>query len=246
MIVFNAEKKIISQSGGCLLSLQFEVKNRELVCLSGDSGTGKTMLLKILSGLVKPENAFIQVNDHVWQDTRNRIFLPPQKRNIGFVFQDYALFPHMSVEENLKFGMRGDKKTLEAVLEIMDLNKLRNLKPVYLSGGQKQRTALARAVLRKPEILLLDEPLSALDMKMRLRLQEKILEIHREFSLTTLMVSHSLKEIMKMGDRVLILKNGKIVRTGKPEKIWKRKKKPIPFPPSESNPRLIPLSSHFY
>jgi len=235
MILFEAEKKITSQSGESLLSIQFEIQDQELVCLSGDSGAGKTMLLKILSGLVKPENAFIQVNGQIWQDSRKNIFVSPQKRDIGFVFQDYALFPHMSVEENLKFGMRGEQKELEAILEMMELEKLRKSIPLYLSGGQKQRTALARAVLRKPRILLLDEPLSALDMKMRAKLQKKILEIHREFSLTTLMVSHSIGEIFKVADRAMVLKNGKINKMGSPGEIWRKKKKLILLNPPELN-----------
>ncbi len=146
------------------------------------------------------------------------IFLPPQKRKIGFVFQDFALFPNMNVLENLLYVQK-DKKFALKLLDMVGLINLKERYPNTLSGGQKQRVALCRALMRKPDILLLDEPFSALDEKRKEELQNEIYTFHKEFNLTTIMVSHSSTEIYKLANKMIEIKNGKIIKSGTPKEI---------------------------
>ncbi len=164
----------------------------------------------------------IQVNDEIWYDACAKINLPPQKRRIGFVFQDYALFPNMSVEENLSFALpkNADKSRVESLLEITELGALRKFKPNMLSGGQQQRVALARALVRNPQILLLDEPFSALDSAMSRKLQEELLRIHQHFKLTTFLVSHNFSEVFFLSNFVVHLELGKIDKQGTPDEVF--------------------------
>ncbi|MBB3696000.1 ATP-binding cassette domain-containing protein [Flammeovirga yaeyamensis] len=191
------------------LSFDISIDKGAFVGVFGDSGAGKTTLFNILTGLIKSNDTFIKVNDTVWVDTENNINLPPQKRKVGMVFQDFALFPHQTVLQNLKYAQSNDSSnTLDEVSEIMHLKELYSSYPHQLSGGQKQRVAIARAVIQEPEILLLDEPLSALDHQMREKLQEYLSEIHRKYQLTTLMISHDIPEIYKLCDKVLPIEKG--------------------------------------
>jgi molybdate transport system ATP-binding protein len=198
------------------LDVAFETERGSLVTLYGPSGAGKTTILRIVAGLTTAESGLIQFDEEVWFDPRQKINLPPQKRRIGFVFQDYALFPNMTVRENLEYALEKGEKSpvIEELIHVMDLEQLQKRKPDTLSGGQKQRVALARALVRKPKLLLLDEPLSALDTEMRLKLQDHILKVHKQFNLTTILVSHDLAEIYKMSDKILILENGKVIQHG--------------------------------
>ncbi|WP_281951697.1 sulfate/molybdate ABC transporter ATP-binding protein [Nitrosophilus kaiyonis] len=191
-----------------LLNINLDIKNGEFLALQGKSGSGKTTFFRILAGLEKAKGSIV-VNGKVWQD--KNIFLPPQKREIGFVFQDYALFENMTVLENLLF-VKKDIKLAEHLLKVTELNDLKNRYPANLSGGQKQRVSLARAMMKKPKILLLDEPLSALDIQMRLKLQNEIRALHDEFGTTTIMVSHDIAEIYKLADKLAVIDNGKIVK----------------------------------
>jgi len=225
MIRIDIEKKLISQSGEIVLNVSTQIKEKEFITVFGESGAGKTTFLRIIAGLTVPDRGYIEVNGKVWFDSERGINLPSQKRKIGFVFQDYALFPNMTVEENILFAMeKKDTVFLEELIEIVNLKELRNRKPDTLSGGQKQRVALARAIARKPEILLLDEPLSALDIKTRQFLQEEIKKIHERFNLTTFLVSHDYSEIFRMSNRVLYLKNGVIFKEGTPEEVFIEKR----------------------
>jgi len=210
MIRLDIKKVLFGAKGEMLLNISLDIKRGEFLILSGESGSGKTTLLRILAGLESAEGK-IEVDGEVWLD--KYISLAPQKREIGFIFQDYALFPNMSVEENLLFVNR-DLELAKHLLDITNLSSLKNRYPNSLSGGQKQRVALARALMRRPKLLLMDEPLSALDPKMRLRLQEQILELHREFKTTTIMVSHDLAEIYTLSDRVAVMEFGKIIKIG--------------------------------
>lgn len=224
MILLDFKKRLHSTQGDLTLEVHCELKTQDFITLFGKSGAGKTTILRILAGLSEPDFGMIQVNGETWYDSSAKINLPPQKRKIGFVFQDYALFPNMSVEQNLVFALpkKADKAHIESLLEITELGALRNLKPNMLSGGQQQRVALARALVRSPEILLLDEPFSALDSAMSHRLQEELLRIHRHFKLTTFLVSHNFSEVFFLSNFVVHLESGKIDKQGSPHEVFLR------------------------
>jgi molybdate transport system ATP-binding protein len=221
MIDLQISKRLHGPEG--MMSLQFDaqIKKGEFVTIFGPSGAGKTSVLRMLSGLLSPDRGRIGVGDSIWFDDSHRINLRPQLRNIGFVFQDYSLFPNMTVRGNLDFALqKGQSRAIvDDLLELTELTQLHDRRPSQLSGGQKQRVALARALVRKPELLLLDEPLSALDMEMQAKLQDYILKVHREFGLTTLMISHDLIEVLKMSQRVLVMSHGRIAKDGKPADV---------------------------
>jgi len=199
-----------------------DIPSGQLLSVHGPSGAGKTTLLRTLAGLLKPEQGRIQVGETVWYDQRKGIWLPPQKRKIGYLFQDLALFPHLSVIENVRFAMEKSqpKAFAEELLEAVGLTAMAQRKPQTLSGGQQQRVALARALARKPDLLLLDEPLSALDDPLRHRLRELILELHRRYQLTTVLVSHDLADVYTLAQQVWMLENGEVVRRGSPHEVF--------------------------
>ncbi|MBK0371061.1 ATP-binding cassette domain-containing protein [Flavobacterium agrisoli] len=216
MIEIKTSKTLQSAAGSMTLELDYKVAPHDFVALYGASGSGKTTTLQLLAGLTQPEKGYIKVNDKVWLDTESNVNLPPQQRKIGYVFQDYALFPNMSVRENLLFALENkkDQAIIAELLETMELKGLEHQKPHQLSGGQQQRVALARALVRRPELLLLDEPLSAIDTEMRLKLQDYLLLAHQKYQLTTLLVSHDIAEIYKLSNRVLVLEKGQITQDG--------------------------------
>ena len=222
MIRIRLKKKLFTADGPLALDVDFECAQGSFVSLFGKSGSGKTTILRMIAGLTEPAEGFIQVEDEIWLDTSKKIHLPPHKRKLGFVFQDYSLFPHMTVRENLEFalGSPQDREMIEELLDIMHLKELEGRKPENLSGGQRQRVALARAVLRRPKIFLLDEPLAALDTSIRLKLQDEILKIYERFGATTLLVSHDLSEVFKLSRQVFVLEQGKISKSGKPAEIF--------------------------
>jgi molybdate transport system ATP-binding protein len=222
MIQIDINKALNFASGEMHLSFQLNIERNTFLTLYGKSGAGKTSMLRILSGLLQPETGQIIVNGTTWLDSTKGINLPPQKRSIGFVFQDYALFPNMTVRENLEFALlkKQDPKIIDELIEIVELGDLQSRKPVSISGGQQQRVALARSLVQRPAILLLDEPLAALDIEMRHKLQPYILELHREYNLTTILVSHDIPEVIKMSDWVVYLEQGKIVRQGLPLEMF--------------------------
>jgi len=221
MINIYVEKKLLSHKGNINLKVSLNVRKGEFITIFGPSGAGKTTFLRMLAGLENPDKGVIKVGNTIWFDSERKINVPPQKRKIGFVFQDYALFPNMTVEENILFAMeKEDREFLDKLLNLTDLEKLKKRKPDTLSGGQKQRVAIARAIARKPEILLLDEPLSALDLKTRQILQEEISKIHKAFGLTTFLVSHDYSEIFKLSDRVIHIEEGRILKEGLPEEVF--------------------------
>lgn len=202
-----------------------DIKNHSINAVFGKSGSGKTTLLRLLSGLETPDEGEIVVDEKIWFSSSKKINLTPQQRDIGFVFQDYALFPNMSVIENLRFAQqKKDEKFLKNLLEIVELTEFQNKYPELLSGGQKQRVALARAVAKKPKLLLLDEALSALDNLMRIQLQDDVKLIHKELNLTTLMISHDIAEVYKLASNILVIKNGKIEKSGNPDILFENSK----------------------
>ncbi|WP_270987905.1 ABC transporter ATP-binding protein [Campylobacter upsaliensis] len=211
MLEFCLKHTIKGIEGPIKLDLDIMLNQGEISAIFGESGAGKTTLLRILAGLITPQKGFIRVGDEIWLDLKKGINLSPQKRSLGFVFQDYALFPNMSVRENLAYATQNQRK-IDELLELIGLKELANSRPKELSGGQAQRVALARALAKEPKILLLDEPLSALDFKMRSHLQEELLKILKHFKTTALLVSHDLAEIYRLSARVLQLSGGKIIK----------------------------------
>lgn len=215
MIEFSLKKELFGVNENMKLNVKISFKSGSFISLSGESGSGKTTILRCLAGLEKA-NGFIKVDDEIWQD--EKIFLSPQKRRIGFVFQDYALFENLSVKDNFLF-VEKDINHCNKLLDMLGLMSLKDRYPTNLSGGQKQRVALGRAMMRKPKLLLLDEPLSALDPHLRARLQDEISKIQDMFKTTTILVSHDPNEIYKLANYMFVLKNGKIVKKGTPKEI---------------------------
>lgn len=216
------QKALRGATGTINLDVNSTLKKGDLTVLFGKSGAGKSTILKMIAGLMEPTNGRIIINDEIWFDKNKKINLTPQKRKVGFVFQDYALFPNMSVKENLEYALEDKKKKLkiDEILEITELTALAKEKPQTLSGGQSQRVALARALVREPKILLLDEPLSALDFAMRTKLQDELIKIQQYFKLTTILVSHDISEVYKLANYVLELEEGQIKKQGTPSEIF--------------------------
>lgn len=222
MVSLQVKKELNFAKGKMMLDVDISIPEGEFVALSGPSGSGKTTLLRLISGLTTANEGTIKIKGNTWLDTNKKVNLPTQKRKVGFVFQNYTLFPNMNVRQNLAYALEKNqsKAIINELIDIMELNELTGKYPNTLSGGQQQRVALARALVRKPHILLLDEPLSALDSEMRSRLQDYILTIHNNYQLTTILVSHDVGEIFKMADQVFVLKEGKITKSGTPESIF--------------------------
>lgn len=219
---FQLTKRLQGAEGDFLLDVGITVEEGEFLTLFGRSGAGKTTLLRCLAGLEMPDSGTLRVNGDTWFDASRGIALPPQQRHVGFVFQDYALFPNMTVRGNLEFALRkgSNRKRIDELIAMMELGELQHRKPAMLSGGQKQRVALARALAAEPRLLLLDEPLSALDQDTRLRLQDEILRLQRHFGLTTVLVSHDVSEVYKLSRRVIVIENGRAVREGPPAEVF--------------------------
>jgi molybdate transport system ATP-binding protein len=215
MIKIALSKKLQGANGEMNLEINLNVSRGCFLALSGQSGSGKTTLLRILAGLEMAQG-YIEVDGEVWLSEKK--CLEPQKRQIGFVFQDYALFPNMTVEENLLF-VKKEKQLAQKLLEITELTSLKKRLPHTLSGGQKQRVSLCRAMMNKPKLLLMDEPLSALDPAMRSKLQNEILQLHKAFGTTTIMVSHDPSEMYRLASRVLVLELGKIINDGTAKEV---------------------------
>jgi molybdate transport system ATP-binding protein len=211
MINFSLQKNLHTAAGEMQLQVNARIGRGQFVSLYGPSGAGKTSILRMLAGFMKPDNGFINVNNAVWYNAPAKKNIEPRQRGIGFVFQDYALFPNMNVRENILFalGRNESPAIVDELLEVTGLTNLATRKIQTLSGGQQQRVALARAIANKPAILLLDEPLSAIDNEMRVFLQDTLKEIHQRYSLTTILVSHNAQEIIKLSDMVIHLDQGR-------------------------------------
>jgi molybdate transport system ATP-binding protein len=223
MLTIDIKLNMLTSDGEAELAINTAIGDNELLCLWGHSGAGKTTLLRILAGLTRPQSGRIVYNNTVWFDSTLHINLSPQIRNVGYMFQDYALFPNMSVEQNIRYAQKTTNQAeVEELITHFDLHALKKQKPARLSGGQKQRVALARALASKPSLLLLDEPLSALDSVMRESMQVEISKAHHLLQATTILVSHSVQEIHRLASSVIVLKNGKMIQQGKPKDVLEK------------------------
>jgi len=218
MIHLDIHKVLHGSQGEMNLDVKLEIQKGEFIALMGESGSGKTTLLRILAGLEKAEGK-IEVENVFWMGEKK--MLACQERQIGFVFQDYALFENMTVERNLLF-VKDDKALALKLLALTELNELASRNVKSLSGGQKQRVSLCRAMMNKPKLLLMDEPLSSLDVKMRVKLQNEIVKLHKEFGTTTIMVSHDTEASYTLADRILVLDQGKVIKDGAKDKILQK------------------------
>lgn len=219
--LINLTKKFFSLRGvvTALREINLQIKDKELFVLLGPSGCGKSTLLNLIAGLEKPTYGEIFFDDRIVASKKKRIFLSPKERNVAFVFQNYALYPHLNVFENIAFPLRisglkekvikGEVEKVASTLEITDLLPAR---PKELSGGQRQRVAIARAIVRKPNIFLLDEPLSNLDANLRVSMRAEFKNLQRQLGITTIYVTHDQTEAMSLGDRIALLREGEIVQ----------------------------------
>jgi molybdate transport system ATP-binding protein len=197
------------------LSLALDVAT-ETVALVGPSGAGKTSILRAIAGLLRPERGRIALGEDTWLDTAVRIDLPPERRRVGLVFQEYALFPHLSVRANVAFGGRD---RVDELLERFGIDGLADARPGAISGGERQRVALARALARDPGVLLLDEPLSALDAHTRRRVRTELREVLGDLGLPTLIVTHDFEDATSLADRVGVLVDGHLLQVGSPSEL---------------------------
>lgn len=222
MITLELKKRLHTADGPMDLVFASSIGTGEFVTLFGPSGAGKTTLMRMIAGLTDPDEGIIQVAGQTWYDSAAKINRTPRQRSIGMVFQDYALFPNMSVAENIGLALPREKRAtiVSELLEVAGLQELAQRKPEQLSGGQRQRVALARALALRPQVLLLDEPLSALDLSMRLKLQEELLALHRRYQPTTLLVSHDMSEVFRLSQRVFVLEKGNVARYGTPAEVF--------------------------
>jgi molybdate transport system ATP-binding protein len=209
------------EEGTINLSVDLSVGEGAFVALYGKTGCGKTTILRMLAGLTAPQRGRIRSDGLIWFDSEKKINLPPQKRSVGFVFQDYALFPAMTVRQNCVYALRRGTEKSEAddLLDMVGMSGLAGCYPDRLSGGQKQRVALARALASKPRFLLLDEPLSALDQETREELHNELEKIHQKMKICTILVSHDLQEIFRLSDKVIKVVDGKIAAQGTPAEV---------------------------
>lgn len=221
----------ISKSFGTdtvLKNVNLSIKKGEFFSILGPSGCGKTTLLRMIAGFITPDKGEIRVNG-------KRIdILPPNKRNVNTVFQNYALFPHMTVFDNIAFSLKLKKlkkeeieKEVDKYLDLVGLKKHKNKLPSSLSGGQKQRVSIARALINKPEVLLLDEPLSALDAKLRQKLLIDLDTIHDEVGITFVFVTHDQEEALSVSDRIAVMHNGDVLQVGTPNEIYETPEDPF-------------------
>jgi molybdate transport system ATP-binding protein len=206
------------------LEVALEVRAGECLALAGPSGAGKTSVLRIAAGLVRPERGLVEANGETWLDTERGVDVPPERRRCGYVFQEYALFPHLSAWQNVAYPLHGlaRARRRERALELLSrfgLRELADARPRTLSGGERQRVALARALARKPDVLLLDEPLSALDARTRASASRELAAVLRDVEVPALLVTHDFGEAAQLGDRVGVIDAGRVVQEGTPSEL---------------------------
>jgi iron(III) transport system ATP-binding protein len=225
-VVFKSVSKVFPGGVAAVDNFNIDIKNGEFVSFLGPSGCGKTTSLRMLAGLEKNTHGSITIDSEVVSAPQEQVFIPPEKRKVGMVFQSYAVWPHMNVFDNVAYPLKIAKRPkseiktrVEEMLSIVELNGLESRMPSQLSGGQQQRVALARGLVMQPRVLLLDEPLSNLDAKLREKMRKDIREIQQRLKLTVVYVTHDQIEANTMSDRMVIMRAGKVVQIGTPDEI---------------------------
>ncbi|MEN4658962.1 molybdenum ABC transporter ATP-binding protein ModC [Pantoea agglomerans] len=212
---------VMQQQGDHVLEVDLQIPAKGITAIFGVSGAGKTSLINAISGLTQPQKGRIQLHDRLLFDAEQKIALPPEKRRIGYVFQDARLFPHYRVRGNLQYGMAPKMKAqFDSLVSLLGLEVLLPRFPLSLSGGEKQRVAIGRALLTAPDMLLLDEPLASLDLPRKRELMPYLQKLAKQVEIPMLYVSHSLEEILQLADNVLVLDAGKVKAFGPLERVW--------------------------
>lgn len=209
---------------GFTLAVQTQIAPGRIIVLLGPSGSGKSTLLRTIAGLEQADSGYIACREQVWLDTENNINLPPQQRRTGFLFQDYALFDHLSVADNIGFGVAKSQREqrVDEWLQRLHLNEFAHKVPAQLSGGQKQRVALARALAIEPQLLLLDEPLSAIDFSLRRIIRRELRLLLKEWNKTVVLVTHDLDEAHYFADELVVMERGRIVQQGQADVVFNK------------------------
>lgn len=212
---------VMQQQGDHVLEVDLQIPAKGITAIFGVSGAGKTSLINAISGLTQPQRGRIQLHNRLLFDAEQKIALPPEKRRIGYVFQDARLFPHYRVRGNLQYGMAPKMKAqFDSLVSLLGLEALLPRFPLSLSGGEKQRVAIGRALLTAPDMLLLDEPLASLDLPRKRELMPYLQKLAKQVDIPMLYVSHSLEEILQLADNVLVLDAGKVKAFGPLERVW--------------------------
>lgn len=201
------------------LEVNFQLPEQGVTAIFGPSGSGKTTLIRCIAGLERTLTGFLSINNQCWQDDNRSFFLAAHQRPLGYVFQEANLFPHLTVEKNLRYGWQRTPKeqrklTLEEVSELLGVTRLLKRSPIHLSGGERQRVAMARALLTSPQLLLMDEPLAALDNQSKMEILPYLEKLHTELSIPILYITHSLTEVMRLADHILVIEQGKLLGSG--------------------------------
>jgi len=209
---------VVKKLKGFSLDVKWKIED-ELAVLFGFSGSGKSLTLQIIAGLVKPDNGLIGINETVFFDSSHKIDRVPQERSLGYVFQDLALFPHMTVRQNILFGSKGlgedeKKRRYRELTEAFYVDGLVDKRPSEISGGQRQRVAFARALMRRPDVLLLDEPFSALDTPLRIEMRSFLGDLRRTFPVPIVLVTHDAVEAASLADRIIVYSDGAVIQSG--------------------------------
>lgn len=212
---------LTQQLGELTLEVNLTLPAKGVTAIFGRSGAGKSSLINLIAGLATAQSGVIELNGRTLFNSRNRVNIAPEKRNVGYVFQEHRLFPHYSVEKNLKYGCkRSNSDNFLQITELLGITHLLNRYPASLSGGEKQRVAIGRALLSSPDILLMDEPLSALDLPRKQELLDYLSKLAEQLAIPILYVSHSLEEIIRLADHLVLLDKGKVVAFDTVENVW--------------------------